>query len=126
MNFKQRLLRYVLGLGIGLLLVWAMFGNRSWLGWTPGQRLLRDMREMKLAKTEKAQCQMDCIGISDQAIKTLLVEGKVDFDQSSTRTSPKVYVIKSKELNSSFEVSDSTATLVQVVLAESNQECPCP
>ena len=35
MKFQQRLNRYLLGVALGLILVFVMFNGRDWLGWLP-------------------------------------------------------------------------------------------
>lgn len=125
MNFNQRLLRYLIGVMIGLLIVYALFGDRNWTGWTPGNRVLKELREGSLHKSERAQCQMDCLGISDAAVKTMLTTGKVSFSESNARSTPRVYVVKNDLLQMTFELSDSSAHLISARLLDNPNGCPC-
>ncbi|MCC6599148.1 MAG: hypothetical protein IT223_00565 [Crocinitomicaceae bacterium] len=63
MNFGQRLFRYLIGVTIGCALVYMMFPNYNWLGWTPENQIMKNIRESSVSMGSKANCQMACLGI---------------------------------------------------------------
>ncbi|MDZ4823003.1 MAG: hypothetical protein SH856_06050 [Flavobacteriales bacterium] len=126
MTFKQRLLRYLIGVGIGLIIVWVMFGDREWLGWTPKNRVLKMIRAAELTVSEKAQCQLDCMAMKDADIKKFLENASVNFSKSNPHKEPKTYLLEGDEENTlrmTFDTRDSVATLVDVLRVGAS--CPC-
>jgi len=123
MNFKQRLSRYLLGLGIGCLIVFMMFPNHDWLGWTPGKTVMKQIREVNFHISDVALCQMDCIGINKDQIQLARNEGHINFDKSDVKGSPLVYNLEYGNLTMNIQLETDKATLKEVS-APAN-ECNC-
>lgn len=127
MSFKQRLLRYLVGVSIGLLMVWGMFGNRNWLKWTPNNRVLERLRHSDFTINAQARCGMECLNLHDGAIRRILSNGDVDFSESDTKQTPMIYRIADRTddaLQMTIEIADSSATLTYVI--REGRTCSCP
>lgn len=130
MNLRQRLFRYLTGVGIGLILVLLAFGNRSCTDWMPNKRVLKRLSETELIVNAQARCKMNCMGIGNEDIKFLLANGDVDFEMSDTKSSPLRYRVnatqeKNKSFWMDFLAADSTSTIVDVQLIGFTELCDC-
>jgi hypothetical protein len=126
LNFKQRLVRYLIGVLIGLLLVYAFFGTRDWTGWTPENRVRELFVNSEIRITDKARCELKCCGRSIGHVVNAIATGDVLFSESETKGDPLFYVVQSsfdKEIKFTFQTKDSIATLVKVV--KPGVTCPC-
>ena len=130
MNFKQRFSRYFIGVLLGLILVFAFFGKRSCNDWMPNKRVLLRLSQTDLIITQKARCKMDCYGLVDEDLFHLLKTGNVNFRESNPRGYPLIYVVVAEresdnlEYAMNFEARDSSSTLINVFLEET-QTCDC-
>lgn len=120
MAFLKRLKFYLIGVGIGSLIVFGMFGRRDDIqcSYFPEARTLKSIGEKELFASEKANCQYACAGYDSTVIKDLLVSGDVDFGKSETKKSDcNVYYVstenKGKSVVAYFENCDSTATILK-------------
>jgi hypothetical protein len=124
MNFKQRVLRYLIGFGIGSLVVFFMFPNYDWLGWTPQKQVMQTVREAEFSLSSKANCQSECLGVNNDQIQLARQEGKIDFAKSDVKADPKVYFLEYGLLDLKIQLTDTTAVLVD--LASDGKICDCP
>ncbi|MBL7943278.1 MAG: hypothetical protein JNM00_10955 [Flavobacteriales bacterium] len=126
MTFLQRLSRYLIGFGIGLIIVWIMFGDRDWFGWTPGNRVVTKITTEHLFISTKAACQLDCLAIPDTMVKPMVKEMRVNFSASKPRQTPKEYVLYGKvdkALKAVFHTADTASTLVEI--SKEGKLCDC-
>jgi len=86
MNFWKRLRFYGLGFGIGLLVVYALFGNRSCS--TPGEVKMRELVFQDFRVSEKAKCKMKCLTLNDQVLKINLRHFEINYDLSDVHHEP--------------------------------------
>ncbi len=124
MTFSQRLTRYLLGVGIGLIAVYLMFPQYDWLEWLPQKQVMQNIREADFSFGKDAECQMACLGVNVEQIQLARNEGRVDFDESDVKRSPKLYHLEYGNLDMKIELTDSTAKLVDILSA--GKVCPCP
>jgi len=115
MNFKQRLLRYGLGLAIGCVVVFFMFPQYDWLGWTPGKRVMENIREARFDISPHGQCKMDCMGINMDQLQLARNEGKVDFKKSDVKAAPKLYHLDYGNITLKIALTDTTALLTDAM-----------
>ena len=120
MAFLKRLKFYLIGVGIGSLMVFGIFGGRDDIkcSYFPEARTLKDIGLKELLATEKANCQYACAGYDSTTIKDLLIAGDVDFKKSETENEGcNVYYISAdsqgKNVVAYFENCDSTATILK-------------
>ena len=130
MKFRQRLMRYLVGVFIGLLFVVFFFGDRNWLGWTPDQKILYHIRETKQALPDQVKCQLECYDFKSADIDSLFVHGDVLLSESNTKSMPRNYIIvspKNFEPQMRVEVSSGEfeAYVLDVAGKEEMRKCPC-
>lgn len=126
MNFKQRLFRYLIGFGIGVVVVFIMFPDHDWLSWTPGKRIMQIVREAEFSTAESAQCELSCLGLNESAVTDMRNQGKVDFKNSDTKSSPKKYLISHGENEFTVLIGTEDTPKVQLVKITGNATCNCP
>jgi hypothetical protein len=120
----RRIRLYLLGVVLGLVIVFLFFGDRL-TAWMPGNHVLRLIAESEISVSEKMACQMNCRKITGKDIISMLKNGKVHFDESKTSGNPKVYEVRHEKLTARFKVhtKDSVATLIKLSGKEENCAC---
>lgn len=123
MKVKKRLKYYAIGFGLGLVFTFIIFQGRGW-DWLPGNRVLTSIKSSDIYYSEAMKCEMNCKTVSKKDIFELLENGDVNFSESETHETPKVYVIENEGLKVSFELNnrDSVAVLNQIF---SGNDCNC-
>lgn len=124
MNLKQRVARYLLGLFIGCVVVFFMFPNYDWLGWTPNKALMKQIREAKWETNGTGQCMMQCTNTSMEQIQAIRTHGKVNFSKSDAQANPKKYHVEYGETAMDVYVTDTLVTLFGIENRISNS-CSC-
>jgi hypothetical protein len=117
---------------MGCVLVVFFFQDRLALltSWLPNNRVLLRL-EMTLDEVdERAFCELECVDLDTSVVRQVFRSGDVRFDLSETRTNPKNYVVDirldDRLCRFSFEVGDSTATLLRVTYPNDRVNCSCP
>ncbi len=120
MAFLKRLKYYLIGVGLGTVMVIFMLSGRDDIqcAYFPNARVLKNISEKKLEFTEKAQCQYNCMGYTEVTMGNLLKAGDVDFGKSETKKdSCNVYFVTSKfndkKVTAYFKNCDSVATVLK-------------
>ena len=85
MNFLGRLKYYLIGVGIGLLMVMAIFKDRKLGTWTPKNQINQSIAKTPIHYSEKLNCYLNCLSMDTIQLKDLMINGKVDFDKSDVR-----------------------------------------
>lgn len=124
MNFKQRLLRYGIGVGIGCLLVFVIFPQYDWLGWTPQKQLMERIRESTWVYSEHGKCTMRCINKTNADFDQARFFGKVNFEMSDVHQEPKRYQLEHESVVFQVLLSDTLVTLIEARVDGSNCVCP--
>jgi hypothetical protein len=124
MTFWKRFRMYLLGVGLGVVLVYFFFGKekteRALWGWLPKNAIKSEMLSFTLIwNNDKLNCfnHTGNYKIDSSSIVEIIKSGNVNFNKSDTRIFPKKYVFedKQKDINYTFIKQDS---LEQVVLLE--------
>lgn len=118
-TFKERLKYYVIGLGMGVIAVAFIFGERS-CAWLPGNQVKNTLAMSEIIYGDSIKAIMDCDNITNSDIYNLLdKEGDVDFGESSTQEDPKKYVFNgANNLVVTFAMYNDYSELIQV-----NSDC---
>ena len=95
----RRLRIYGVGLGLGLLMAWALFlrgrNTKNYTAWTPNNRILEEIRlDTSLVNGDDFWCEMKCLGYSSIDYDELLNEGNVIFGDSHVKTWPRSYKVE--------------------------------
>lgn len=115
-KFKNRLKYYLIGFGLGLVFMFFIFGNRA-CSWLPENRVKNMIAEKDILIGDSVQYLMNCEKVTNDDIYRLLNdEGDVNFEESKTSGSPKIYVLEgnkdNKELSITYALYDSTSEVV--------------
>ncbi len=102
MNFLGRLKYYGFGFGLGLLIVWAMFGTRSCT--TTNEMKMQELVFQHFELSEKAQCKLKCLQKNVALLKIELRHFEVNYDVSSPRKEPcgEYFIQPKKEYESTY------------------------
>ncbi len=131
MNFLQRLKRFMIGFGIGLILVYFFFSDRLDLltSWLPNERVMERLRQTELLLPDSMLCRLNCHHLDSARVADLLIDGDVSFSTSLTRQEPKLYKVDFMQheipVRLSFLCTDSTSAVVDVLSLKKLQPCNC-
>lgn len=95
----RRLRIYGVGLGLGLLMAWALFlrgrNTRNYTAWTPNNRILEEIRlDTTLVNGTSFWCEIKCLGFTSIDYDVLLNDGNVIFGESQAKTWPRSYKVE--------------------------------
>ncbi len=131
MKFLRRLRLYLIGVGLGCILVVFFFRERLSVltSWLPNERVLLRLEMTHDSTAPGAQCFIECLELDSLAFAELFVEGDVRFDLSEAQVEPKKYVVdsryKDRLLRYTFLASDSSAILSKIEAPFIKVNCPC-
>ncbi|MDA7803115.1 hypothetical protein N8987_00880 [Crocinitomix sp.] len=101
-KLKNRLKYYLVGLSIGMIFVYFMFGNRG-CAWLPGNRVKNMVGEKEIIAGDSILATMECLDLNNDDIYELLKsDGNVEFTLSITDTYPKIYHIKGEKDDATY------------------------
>jgi hypothetical protein len=86
MNFLKRLKFYGIGFGLGLMIVYALFGTRSCT--SPNEMKMQELVFQHWKVSEKAECKLKCLHKNADLLKIELRNFEVNYDLSSPRKKP--------------------------------------
>lgn len=124
-KFLRRLKFYAVGLGIGTIFTFMIFGNRG-CSWLPDNRVKNMIAEKEILVGDSVLALMDCQNIDNTLVYALLEDGgDVDYSKSLTDVEPKEYHIEG-EVESElyfvrFALKDSTVEILDA--KRGNKEC---
>jgi hypothetical protein len=132
----RRLRIYFIGVGLGLILTWALvLRNRNadeLLAWTPKNRILNELKaDSNLQYPDEYTCLLKCHELTSLDIENVMNDGEINFKESSTRSEPRIYQIEWEKSSSEtvfgeFEFSsDSTHTLLDFGIVGREKDCAC-
>lgn len=122
MTIWRKLLYYGIGVSMGVLMVFFLFGDRDiQCSYFPNDRVLHDLRKKEVIYQPAIKKQMLELRIDTADIRAMLLGGDVDFERSETRQedSCKTYWIDfERESDPAFSAlwqnCDSTATILEI------------
>ena len=104
MNFLNRLKFYLIGLGLGLLLIYSLFKDREW-DWLPENKVKKFILETPLKINLKKDQTAILTDQFSKKIFDLIINGNVNFSESKTKFTNKKYVIEYKNSSALFNIS---------------------
>lgn len=126
MSFIQRLFRYFIGIFIGCLLVYFMFPDRDFFGFTPGKVLMKKVREVPIEFNAHGACKMQCLGLTNDNVQTARKEGEIDFSKSEPQATPKKYHLQfATTYYTLVSNTDSTFIISDVGMENVKLNCNC-
>ena len=122
MTIWRRIRLYILGLGIGSLMVLFLFGDRGCGGWLPGNRVKTSIMESLFETSDYTDCKLTCNEFTKEKIQDIIVKGTVLFNESKTKSDPREYTLQYEDNFLMFAVpTDSEAPVY--ILDEFQKEC---
>ena len=130
-NFRQRFLRYGIGVIIGVILSALFFSGRSCNDWLPGKRIKARMQLEGIQPDAPLQCLLDCEGSTradgNQVMEWLLA-ADINWSESAAREERPCYLFEMQE-ECPFETltvcfSEHSASVGMAVVREAT-DCPC-
>ena len=104
MNFLNRLKFFLIGISLGLFLVYSLFKEREW-NWLPENKikkfLLENPIKIKIKKSEVFIINNDF----SRNIFNVIINGEVLFSQSITNSNPKKYLMNYKSDSITIDIS---------------------
>ena len=127
MNFLNRLKFYLIGVGLGILMVLAIFKDRKLTSWTPKNQVLKEISEKEKVINDNVLCCLNHFGIQDKnEIDSLLSLAEIDFKKSDVQDHDnRKYLLNIEEFH---------GAVIQITLSEDSvfinevsikQDCPC-
>lgn len=104
-KFITRLLYYLTGFGLGIIVVMILFQNRS-CTWTPKNRVREDITSRVVVIGDDFKAEIQKRGITKEMVRKVLTQGKVDFDASQKHQNPKVYNLYDDHLKLNFSLPE--------------------
>lgn len=144
-KFINRLKFYLIGFGIGCVMVWAIFysGEDARSSWLPEGRVLEFIENTTLETNQKTACLLSCYNLSIANFDaTFFKKATVNFSESATKRKPcPEYKISGKLLDgrniivfieaceqkrlSKADEKENVATLRDVIFEEETKICNC-
>jgi hypothetical protein len=95
--------------------------------WMPNERVLNSLVKGLDLESENFNCILSCCEMSTQEFKDLIETAKVNFDKSTPRTEPALYLVEAKNNNIKFEFSlkNDISKLIAVYPCFDKQTCDC-
>lgn len=130
MTFWGRLKFYGIGFGIGLLTVFAIFGNRSCT--TPNEIKMQQLVFQYMELSDKAKCKLKCLRKNEALLKIELRHFEVNYDVSDVHKDPcgEYYIQPKKEYDSLYNykliIYDcDTISRINDINISSSLDCKC-
>lgn len=127
MNFLNRLKFYLIGVGIGTLMVYIMFKDRNITSWTPKNRVLNEIAELPMQILDREDCLLLCLEIDVDSLKSLMLDGSVDFSESNIKNKKKRRYqldLDSEKIQSArVEIREDSTVLLSLALV--SDQCGC-
>ena len=132
----RRFFFYLIGFGLGCVLVWAMFyRNSSRPAWMPEGRVLEFLEQHEIQISNDLKCKLDCYTIPhDFMDEAFWKAAEVNFKESATerKPCPEYKITSSLPDGNKFVIyveaceTDETATLRSIThLPEIEMDCDC-
>ncbi len=129
MTFAHRLKLYGFGFLIGVLILSIILKGKKCS--SPNQLKMEELKLQYMVFSDKAKCQLTCLGLTEQAFKTELNKCRVNYDMTDIQAKPcgKYFVegIKKQELKFSvlFEDCDTLSKVIELNISNKDQACDC-
>ena len=123
----RRILLYLVGVGLGIVASMFFFGDRDLdFSYLPNARTVKHLRNQNFSISEKAMCQLNCLGLNASSLEKVFKDGDldVDFTTSDVDGMCRTYRIEvEKQSYTSFTVDDCDS--LSNILSLDSKACIC-
>lgn len=122
----RRFLFYLIGVGFGVIASMLFFGDRDVdFSYLPNARTVKHLRNQNFKISDKAQCQLRCVGMNESSFEKVFRDADLDvnFGDSDVDGHCKTYLIEVDEQKfTSFTIDDcdSLSTLLNLEIENCN------
>ena len=122
----RRFLFYLIGVGFGIIATMLFFGDRDVdFSYLPNARTVKHLRNQNFKISEKAQCQLRCVGMNESSFEKVFRDADLDvnFGDSDVDGHCNTYLIEVDEQKfTSFTIDDcdSLSTLLNLEIENCN------
>ena len=128
MHTLRKIMFYLIGVALGLLIVKALFGRRDLkCSYFPNDRVLNDIAKKDLIIPPFIDCKMECLQVDEKRLEVALAQASINFEKSDTKLdSCKTYwlshITETDTLHLEVENCNEEATILYM---ETNGKNPC-
>ena len=123
----RRFFFYLIGIGFGIVASMLFFGDRDIdFSYLPNARTVKHLRAQELQFSEKAKCQLNCLGLTESSFERIFKDADldVDFGASDVKGQCRTYLIEVEEAKfSNFNVDDCDSLTTILNVEALNCEC---
>ena len=123
----RRFFFYLIGVGFGIVVSILFFGDRDIdLSYLPNARTVKHLRAQDLQFSEKAKCQLNCLGLPQSSFEKIFQDSAldVDFGASDVKGQCRTYLIEVQDAKfSNFNVDDCDSLSTILNLEALNCDC---
>lgn len=123
----RRIFLYLVGVGLGIVASIMFFGDRDIdFSYFPNARTVKHLRAQSFDISEKAMCQLTCLGLNASSLEKVFKDGDldVDFGASDVDGMCRTYRIEVEDQSYVSFMLDDCDSLSMVLSLESNS-CVC-
>lgn len=123
----RRFFFYLIGIGFGIVASMLFFGDRDIdFSYLPNARTVKHLRAQELQFSEKAKCQLNCLGLTESSFERIFKDADldVDFGSSDVKGQCRTYLIGVEDAKfSNFNVDDCDSLSTILNVEALNCEC---
>tara|TARA_B110000046_G_scaffold25332_1_gene24744 strand:- start:4920 stop:5312 length:393 start_codon:yes stop_codon:yes gene_type:complete len=130
MTFWRRFRTYLIGVGLGLLIVYIIFGDRELNTWTPEKRIMTTIDSSAVSISVRAECQLKYLGLEDKKWVEIQQGSDINFSESNTQKKPcPTYRLEYKsdkgEYTMIWEVCENEERVEMLSVSQKGKACDC-
>lgn len=99
MKLKKRIVYYIIGFVLGLILTIVIFADKDIFGFMPSNRIKNDIQNSNIMISPLEKAKLNCLGIDEDFIFEMIENADVNFSNSQTSYSNEKFWIEGFEYN---------------------------
>ena len=124
MGFLRRLRYYLIGVGLGILLVLAIFKDRNLGSWTPVNQIKGEIKEKAFVADDKLNCILACLEMDTTQFKDLLVSADINFKSSQVENqNNRIYLLELNDRHFELNIGKEGLKVVDYSMEDTNCIC---
>ncbi|MCB9194662.1 MAG: hypothetical protein H6600_07305 [Flavobacteriales bacterium] len=99
MKLRKRIIYYVIGFVLGLILTVVIFADKDIFGFMPSNRVLQDIQNSNIMISPAEEEKLHCMNIDENFIFEMIENGDVNFSSSQTSFSKEEFIINGNKVS---------------------------